>query len=211
MALSYCIGKKNYNLQDLTTWYKFRNIPTSKDTRCEYCYKVLKQQGLADDMVPYEIRTTSTHQQIDCDSIADARIAAMRFRNFEFQVLSGDKATPYLVHGAKSNMRDVGLYVVEMPKTADYCIKITNLNNINLNSWALPNAKTYYTFELKVGNKKAIINSDELIYYSGEVYVEGFETNKRSNFMFVANVESNGGIPVNNNDSNSNLIIIKIN
>jgi len=213
-----CIGKGHYEDSYTTSWYGFNNKPISQDTRCEYCYKKILDLDprRADSMYMLASHTG----RIDCDSITDSDLASMMYKGFSFKVLSGDKSIPYLVHAPKANNRTNGVYTVEMPETADYCIEIEKLAPQHSGgfSFQLANAsqasnqthKKYYTFEMSVGERKVIVNQGKVIYYNGKVSVSGFETGKNANFKFIAN-KPGVSSSVSNTDPNSNIITITIN
>jgi hypothetical protein len=201
LTYNQCVGKGNYSLSKSTNWYGKCHKPISEYTLCEYCRKHLVSLP-ADSQDIFKLASFS--DRIDCDSISEPCLTSLTFRDFEIKVVSADGKTPYLVHPEKAFERRVGLFVVEMPKIADYAIKIIPKYPYGSN--------LYYTYEMSVGDRKVIVNNGQTIYYKGETTVLGFSTGTTESFKFVAeeerpNFASARGI----NELGTNKITIKIN
>lgn len=193
LTLNRCTGKSDYSLCDKTNWYGFYSKPISEDTRCEYCRLHMKKLGLDN-----ELYCITRNGRIDCDSIDDMRLSGISYKDFDISILSPDEKVPFLVHPENANARRHGVLTVEMPETQDYVVRIVPKNK-NFGN-------TYYTFEMKVGNRNVVINNGNTIYYGGKTTVCGFRTGTNESFKFVANTSANG--PVVND--NSNIITLNI-
>jgi hypothetical protein len=186
--LDRCVGKIPSFVD--CKWYGFYDTPISKDTRCEYCYNILKNTGRP----MYRLVTHSGN--INCDSISDAALSMMDYNGMKFQVLNGSKTAPFLAYGPKSANRADGVFTVEMPESTEYSIKLDLPTN-------------YYIYKAKVGDREVVVNNGQEIFYSGATTINGFEIGKNNNFKFIANKSGVGG-PTDNKDPNSDLITIAV-
>ncbi len=171
-----CVGRNNHNLSANTNWYGFSNLPISKDTRCEYCFRHMKILELHRNM--YELVNTGT--PFDCDSMSDPVMMMLEAGGFRFQVTTQDRNTPFLIHPQSGASRREGLLIVEMPEKTKYAITINpQVKELNLNK------NMYYSFEMKVGDRPVIINGGNPTYYRDLSTVHGFDVNNSFEFTAV--------------------------
>ncbi len=206
---NHCTGRSQ-SLSTQTNWFGFRSKPITQDTRCQYCavhLKALGEQGL------YYLSFPSS--QIFCDSITDDSISSMIFNNFRFKVVSPDEKVPFVVNPDKSELRNKGVFVVEMPDEKDYAVLIEpNVKPTHMSSFGCVSSthNHYFTYEMYVGDRKVSINNGEVLYYNKQTKVLGFQTGTSESFRFVAEksrAAHAGAAGI--NAPNTNIITIKVN
>jgi len=157
--MDHCIGKGNYHNNEDVDWYCFNDIPASKDTRCEYCYRNMEEA-----FDPRTLQLIAPGGRINCDSVDDPELSSMETHGFSVQILSSDKEYPYLVVPETKNLRDRNLLVVDAPKRGLYCIKISDLEKT---------PGRFYTAQLFVNGRCISPSSYSQTYYQGRIIVKG--------------------------------------
>ncbi len=171
-----CVGTK-FRRSDITNWYGFANIPTAKDTRCEYCFRHIKDLGVNSDDAMYEF--VSRRSFINCNSMTDPFLTMIEVDGFRFQITNQDGDIPFLIYPPLSASRREGLLVIEMPEKTKYSIVIDpQIKERNIENIA------YYSFEITVGGKPVVINNGNPTYYRDISTIHGFDRN--TGFEFTA-------------------------
>src|SRR3989338_4508769 len=99
-GIDYCAGTTRYETNSEFNWYGFNDIPTSIDTRCQYCFNHLKK--IKPSIGMYKLLD---FQNINCDSIKDPSVTALVYNGFTFKVLNRDKTMPYIIYPETSVSR----------------------------------------------------------------------------------------------------------
>lgn len=163
LTLDHCIGKYNY-VGSETNWYGFNQIPINEDTRCEYCYRHMKEVDPSMHMFPIVWKSA----MIDCDTILHPVLSMLELDGFRFQVVSHDMKRPFLIHPAKSRDRQNGLLCVELPKQSKFAVIIDPQVSKQIQN------NLYYSFKMRVGEKEVVINEGKLIYYKERTSIHGY-------------------------------------
>jgi hypothetical protein len=173
-----CVGKTQYHLSNKTNWYTFNDTATSEDTRCEYCYRhMLARANNLDDSFIDMIAIINEFDRIDCDSINDPKISMVDSKGFMFQITDSDSNTPFLLHPAYNYLRANSMTVVEMPETTKYAINIYPTPSIT-------ESQTYYVVDVKVGDKKVMINAGlPPVYYHNDITIHGYDSSNEFEFV----------------------------
>jgi hypothetical protein len=108
---------------------------------------------------------------IDCGRYVEPLVSFMETNEFRFQILTNDKKSSYLINAASSKHRDAGVMVVDMPKTADFCINISDQIDI-------PNR--YYT--IFINDKCVSCNSVSTTYCRGNTCISGMDSVSKFQF-----------------------------
>lgn len=195
LTLDHCVGKDNYEDSPKTNWYGFNTVPISEDTRCEYCYRHMKEIDPYMSMFPIG----QSPSQIDCDTILHPVLSMLEVNNFRFQVVSQDMKRPFLVYPQRGDERRNGLLCVELPKQSNFAViidpQVSSQRGIHV---------LYYSFKMRVGEKEVVVNDGKTTYYQDRTTIHGYSPTESFEF------KAEGKTPNEYETSPENLIRIEV-
>lgn len=172
LTLDHCIGKENYADSSKTNWYGFNPIPISEDTRCEYCYRHMKEIDPYGSIFPL----VQTSPRIDCDTILHPVLSMLESDGFRFQVVSQDMKRPFLIHPHRGNERQNGLLCVELPKQSKFAVTIDPQVSEQIGK------NLYYSFKMRIGEKEVVVNGGKPTYYRDRTTIHGYSPTESFEF-----------------------------